>query len=117
MKNNTLIDNPQGADLSYTSNFLDCYHYQSSVYVGILSFDHINSLNNELVNLASLTYLFIITHLLSNHVHRVLRAAIRDDRDDRRINDAEILDTVDTELRIHNSLLDALGQSVGPTRV
>jgi hypothetical protein len=56
-------------------------------------------------------------HLLCNHINRVLRAAIRNDWDDRCINDAEIFDAMDTELRIDNSLLYILGKTSSTTRI
>jgi hypothetical protein len=44
--------------------------------------------------------------LLSNHVHCVLDAAVRDDREDRSINDTKALDSVYLELVVNNALLD-----------
>ena len=50
-----------------------------------------------------------IGSLLTNHVDRVLRSAIRDDGDDGSINNAEVLDTMDLERGINDTLFDALG--------
>ena len=59
----------------------------------------------------------ICSHLLSNHVDRVLDTAIRDDRDDGSINDTEVLHTMNSETGINNTLLNALGKTSSTTRV
>ena len=51
------------------------------------------------------------THLLSDHVDRVLGPAIRDDGDDRGIDNTEVLDAVDAELGVNDTLLDVLGET------
>jgi hypothetical protein len=57
------------------------------------------------------------THLFRNHINRVLRSAIRDDWDDGGINDTEVLDAMDTELRVDNSLINALGKTGCTARI
>ena len=58
-----------------------------------------------------------ISSFLPNHIHRVLDSAIGDDRNDRSIDDTEVLDSVDPQLRIDDTLLDALGETTGSTRI
>lgn len=58
-----------------------------------------------------------ISSLLANHVHRVLDAAVRDDRDDGSVDNTEVLDSVDLELRVYHSLVDVLRQAVGAARM
>lgn len=50
-----------------------------------------------------------MSHLLANHVYRVLDSAVWDDRDDRGIGDTEILDTVDAQVGVYDTLVDVLG--------
>lgn len=59
----------------------------------------------------------ICSHLLSNHVDRVLDTAVRNDWDDGSVNDTEVLDAVDAKTGINNALLDALGETSSTTRV
>ena len=82
-----------------------------------MRFDHVGSLDVALVKLATVQIDVQLTHLLSDHIDGILRSAIRDDRDDRCINDAEVLDTVDAELWIDDSLLDGLRQTGRSARV
>jgi hypothetical protein len=49
----------------------------------------------------------VSTCLLSNHVHDILNAAIRNNRKDRRINDAQALHTVHPQLVVDDALSDA----------
>lgn len=57
------------------------------------------------------------SHLLSNHVNGVLDAAVRNDWDDGGISNAEVLDAVNTETRVNNTLLDVLRETCSTTRV
>ena len=51
------------------------------------------------------------TRLLSDHIDRVLGSTIRNDRDDRGIDDTEVFDAVDAELGVNNTLLNILGEA------
>lgn len=55
--------------------------------------------------------------LLANHVDRVLDTAVRNDRHDGGINDSQVLDTVDLEGRVDDTLLNVLGQTSTAARV
>ena len=58
-----------------------------------------------------------IRSLLANHVDGVLNTAVGNDRNHGSISNTQVLDTVDLELGIHDTLLDALGQPRGTTGV
>ena len=48
------------------------------------------------------------SHLFTDHVDRVLDTAVRDDRHDRGISNAEVLNAMDAQLAVNNTLLDVL---------
>lgn len=55
--------------------------------------------------------------LLANHVDRVLDTAVGNDRHDGGINDSQVLDTVDLEGRVDDTLLNVLAQTSRAARV
>lgn len=57
------------------------------------------------------------SHLFTDHVDRVLDTAVRDDRHDRGISNAEVLDAMDPQLVINDTLLDVLAQTGSTTRI
>lgn len=57
------------------------------------------------------------SHLFTDHVDRVLDTAVRDDRHDRGIGNAEVLDAMHPQLVVNDTLLDVLRQTGGTTRV
>ena len=57
------------------------------------------------------------SHLLGNHVDRVLDATVRYDRNDRSINEAQVVDAKDTELAINNTMIDVLAYARAATGV
>lgn len=58
-----------------------------------------------------------ISPLLTNHINRVLNPAVRNNRDDRGINNTQALDTMDPEPGVNNTLLDILRQTSRTARV
>lgn len=52
---------------------------------------------------------FKITHLLPNHIDRILNATVGNNRHHRSVDDAQIANSMDAEFRINNALVDALG--------
>lgn len=81
----------------------------------MISLDHIGTLGNMSVKSQGTDGKR--SYLLSNHVNRVLDAAVRNDWDDGGISNAEVLDAVNTEARVNNTLLDVLRQACSTTRV
>lgn len=55
--------------------------------------------------------------LLTNHVDRVLNATVGNNRNNGRIGNAQVLNTVNAEVRVNNSLVDVLRQTGGTARV
>lgn len=55
--------------------------------------------------------------LLANHVDRVLDSAVGDDGHDGGVNDTQVLDTVDLEGRVDDTLLNVLGETGTAARV
>jgi hypothetical protein len=47
--------------------------------------------------------------ILADHVDGVLDAAVRNDRDIGRVDDPEVLDAVDLQVRVNDTLVDVLG--------
>lgn len=58
-----------------------------------------------------------VSSLLTNHVDGVLDAAVGDDRNHRSISHTQAFDAVNLELRIHHTLVNALGQPGRTARV
>lgn len=65
----------------------------------------------------SFTWAACNKYLLSNHIDCVLNTAVRDDREDRSVNHPKLLDTVDFEVTVHNTLLYILGDTCSSARV
>jgi hypothetical protein len=57
------------------------------------------------------------SHLFSNHVNSVLDATIRNDWENGRIDDSEVLDAVYFELAIDDTVFNALRQTKSSTRI
>jgi hypothetical protein len=57
------------------------------------------------------------TYLFTNHVHRVLDAAVGNNGDDRGVSDAQVADAVDAELLVDDALVDVLGETGGSAGV
>ena len=57
------------------------------------------------------------TDLLSDHVDSVLDTAVRDDRENTGIHNTEVLDTVNLELTVDDTLRDVLGETGSTARV
>jgi hypothetical protein len=89
---------------------------RSRVELGVSSFDDIGALG-ESASKMSCSASVRCAYLLADHVDRVLDAAVRNDRDDRGIDDTQVLSAVDAELGVNDTLLDALGETIGTARV
>lgn len=59
----------------------------------------------------------MLTHFLSDHVDGVLDTAVRDDGHDGGVSNAEVADSVNTELGVDDTLLDVLGETGSTARV
>jgi hypothetical protein len=57
------------------------------------------------------------TYLFTNHVDRVLDAAVGNNRNDRGVGDAQVADAVDAQLLVDDALVDALGETGGSAGV
>lgn len=53
----------------------------------------------------------IVSHLLGNHVNRVLDAAVGNDWNDGSINDAEVVDAKHLELGVDRAMLNVLAET------
>lgn len=58
-----------------------------------------------------------VRSLLSYHVHSVLNATVGNDWDHRCVDYAQVLDAVDPELSINNTLLNAFRKTSGAARI
>lgn len=81
----------------------------SLVEVLVLFLEQIGSLKEgEFVKEVSVTLCWVITHLLSHHVDRVLNAAVRDDGNNGGIDDSKVLHAVYPQLWVDHALLNVL---------
>lgn len=58
-----------------------------------------------------------MAHLFTNHVDRVLDTAVGNDWHNGSIRDSQVADSVDTELRVNHTLVDALRETSGTAGV
>lgn len=58
-----------------------------------------------------------ISPLLSNHIDGVLDTAVRNDWEDRSVNDAKVLGAEDLELRVDDAFFDGLVDAKGATGI
>lgn len=77
----------------------------------------IESLHSPVLVELRISSLNNVRSLLSDHVHGVLNATVGNDWDHRCIDYPQVLDAVDPELSINNTLLNALRKTGGAARI
>lgn len=83
----------------------------------MLGLDDVGALMHLLVTTHTRNNRHDITHLLANHVDRVLNTTVRNNGHNRGIHNTEVLDTMDAQLGVNNTLVDACRQTCGTARV